>query len=106
MRVLLNDHAGDQLTIYEGKFFEAAFDVEDEDQGVFEGSDAAAGDPSLADGFAEKVGRTANLHGGVLVASQELLGVLAVEGVADYGFCLGLWLRLGLWQPPLDVVHG
>jgi hypothetical protein len=108
MRVAASAWAADHLPVEGGEFIEASLDVEYEDESVFEGADAAAGDPAPADGFAEEVGGAADLHGGVEVAPQQVFGVFAIEGEGGYGFfgglCLGGWFQL--WPEALNVVDG
>ena len=55
--VLLEDDATDDLAIDEAEAVEAAFDVEDEDESVFEGANATAGDPAAAYGLTQQVGQ-------------------------------------------------
>jgi hypothetical protein len=53
MRVLLEYDAADELPVEKAEFLEAPFNIEDEDNRVFEGANSAARDPSSTDGFAE-----------------------------------------------------
>ena len=108
--VFLEDDAADDLPVEGGEALEAALDIEDEDESVFEGADAAAGDPAAAYGFPKKVGRTAHLHGGIEVAAKQAFGVFAVKREGDRGFfqdfgdLFEMRLRFGQWLA--DVMYG
>jgi hypothetical protein len=107
--VLLEDDAADDLAVDQAEAVEAAFDVEDEDECVFEGADSTAGDPAAPDGFAEQVGGAAYLYRGVEIAAQEVFGVLAIEGPADERFVVVIrdWFGLGFGElMPLNLVDG
>jgi hypothetical protein len=102
--VLLDEPASDELAVEEGEPLDTAFDIEDEDECVFEGADPAAGDPASADGFAEEIRGATDLHGGVEVAPEQILSVFSVKRPVSERLGVGNRLRFG--ELPADVVHG
>ena len=73
--VFLEDDAADDLLVEGGEALEAALDIEDEQESVFEGANTATGDPAAACGLFQQVGRAA--HPGVEVAAEQVFGVPA-----------------------------
>jgi len=108
--VFLKNDAADQFTIEGRETVEAPFHIENEDQCVFEGSNATAGDPAAAHRLAEEIWGTAYLQRGVEIATKQFFGVFSVECVGDSGFRRdfdwGLGWCVSFGQLLLDVVNG
>jgi hypothetical protein len=91
--VFLEGDAADDLPVEGGVALEAALDVEDEGQSVFEGANTATRDPAAAYGLFQQVGQAAHL--GIEAAAEQVFGVPATfhsyrEGeVSLYGARVG-----------------